>query len=176
MPIPNKGLLDPDKIEDATDSVVSAIDRHMQMEAAAAERAKQVQAEEARRQQRQETAAKEARQDEDAFIERVTKLSDPISRDALLQRIRDMRNETGEKPYKPPPVHPNIMAQTEREQEQGRIAQQQAQARYDAQQALRIAQQKEDAEKQGSMTPVAHPNPTQNEQFPASKATLGKTK
>lgn len=169
MPIPNKGFFDPEKTPDPTDSVVSAIDRHMQMEAAAAEKAKQLQAEEARQQQRHEAMLKEARASEDQFAKTVSTLADPGSREAIMQRIREMREESVEKPYVPGPVHPAISAQTAREQEQGRIAQQAAQKIYDEQQALRIKALKEQEDKLGHMEPVHRSVSAKDQTFTGKK-------
>jgi hypothetical protein len=179
MSIPNKGFFDPEPDqttekppEPPTDSVVSAINRHQQMEAEAAEKLKAGQEAEARRLQREEQATKEARKEEDAFIDKIASLSDITSRDALLERIREMRAEKPPAMPPPSPPHPAIAEQTRLEMEVGARNVAQAEAQRQANMPERLKALKEDAERQGGNVPVYHPNPTMNEKFPVNKATI----
>jgi hypothetical protein len=178
MPIPDKGFFDPDPdqttekpLELPTDSVVSAIDRMEQMEAEAAEKLKIAQEAEGRRLQREEEATKQARKEEDEFVDKLSKLSDPQSREELLDRIRAMRAEKP-KPYVPPPVSPAIAEQTRLEMEVGARNQAKVQAMMEANQAERMAALKEDEARNGTNVPVYHQNPTMNEKFPTIKSTI----
>ena len=117
------------------------------------------------------------RQADEEILERIAgPVSDTDTRDKLLERIRKMRAE------KPPEIKPmgRISAQQiqefEAEQAAGRAAVAKAQAEIDRNRESVQKAKAEDAARQGTMTTVYHPNPSMDEQFPASKATLGKTK
>ncbi len=119
-------------------------------------------------------AAEQREQSIKAEEKNVTDLIPPgTTRDQLLQRIREMRAERVEEPrdyY----LSPEQQEQLRLEQEEGRrmVAKAEAEAKRISD-ARMIAVAVENAS-QGDMTPVHHPNPDQQEQYPAIKATLGK--
>lgn len=94
-----------------------------------------------------------------------------MTRDQLLERIVEMRNVKVEEVEPVYYVHPDRQAQIDLEQAEGRrlvaLAEAERKRMFDA------MMQVEAAEK-GVMVPVHHPNPAQDEQYPAVKATLGK--
>jgi hypothetical protein len=102
---------------------------------------------------------------------KITDLIAPgTTRDQLLDRIRAMREE------KVVEVHDYYMSPEQKEQlrleqEMGRAMVAKAEAEA---QRFREARALAAAAAQGEMVPVHHPNPDQNEQYPAVKATLGK--
>ena len=103
----------------------------------------------------------------------VTDLIPPgTTRDQLLERIREMRNVKVEEPHDYY-MSPEQQEQLRLEQEMGRAMV--AREEEKSQRAADIRAKTEVAEKgQGEMNPVHHPNPAQDEQYPAIKATLGK--
>lgn len=92
------------------------------------------------------------------------------TRDQLLDRIRQMREEKVEEKHDYY-ISPEQQAQLELEQATGRAAVAKAEAEakrfYDARMLAERAAQ-------GDTVLVHHPNPSQDEQYPAVKATLGK--
>ena len=108
---------------------------------------------------------------------RVTDLIPPgMTRDQLLDRIRAMRNE---KPPEVPHDYYISPAQRERleaEQKAGREAVARAEAEEAKYREYRLKAEAEERAKQVTLTPVHHPNPGMDEQYPAIKATLGKVK
>jgi len=107
----------------------------------------------------------------DAQEKQVNDLIPPgTTRDQLLERIRQMREEMVEVVHNYY-ISPEQQAQLGREQAAGRAAVAAEEARQQqAAQARALAV----ADKQGVMEQVHHPNPSQEEQYPAIKATLGK--
>lgn len=102
---------------------------------------------------------------------------DGETREMLLQRIRDMREDV---PKEPGPAKPSLTAYQQEilnaEQQAGREAVARAEKQMEA---GRAAQQKAEAEtkaREGTMERVHQPNPGQNEQFPTQGAALGKKK
>lgn len=98
------------------------------------------------------------------------------TRESLLQRIRDMREEVVAQPPAPPPMTDYQKQQLALEQKAGADGVKKAE---EEQKRNLEARQKAEAEakaREGSMTLVHHPNPGQEEQFPAQNATLGKKK
>jgi hypothetical protein len=105
---------------------------------------------------------------------RVTDLIPPgTTRDQLIARIREMRNIKIEEPHDYY-MSPEQQEQLRLEQETGRAAV--AKAEAEAQRFADARMMADVAEKArlGDMTPVHHPNPDQQEQYPAVRATLGK--
>jgi hypothetical protein len=97
------------------------------------------------------------------------------TRDMLLERIRKMREEKPPE-YRPPPLSEADRKRLAEEQEAGRQAVARAQAEVDRLREQREQRERAERIREGEMVPVHHPNPGQDEQFPASKATLGKVK
>jgi hypothetical protein len=138
------------------------------MRAEAAERAKVEQAAEERRLAREQAYKEEARQQEDALVQRV---EDIATREALLEHIRRMRAGPPAPPA-PPPLTEAARKRLEEEQEAGR----RAAAAFQTGRAQEAGIEKREAEKLGRMEEVVHPNPTQQQQFPATGTTRGKRK
>lgn len=170
MPIPDKGFFD---TQNPTDSLVNAKARREDMQDEAA-RLRQVADEaEARRRAREAVDNAKAREQEDEYVRSL--VADNETREHLYARIQSMRTPAPEPP-KPPPLSAAFQKRLEEEQACGRAAvARHEEARVLQQQAI---QAKEDRERTSITTlePVYVPNPTQEQQFPANKATLGKTK
>src|SRR5262245_26442173 len=158
MPIPNKGFFDPEPIDSVQhhQDRASAIREQMAADAEEQERKNaQYKIEEEKRQ-----AA--ARENEVSRLQDLASLSrDQMTRDMILDRIREMR---AEKPpeYEPPPRTPEQQAIFEKEQADGRAAVAKAEA---AQQAHRELAAKLQATQEVTKT-IVHPNPSQSEIFP----------
>lgn len=155
------------------DSVKHHDDRSAQMRAVARNEARQQAQELAQREEMQADRRAKAIDAEELRISGLP-LSE-VTREQLLQRIRAMRDEKVEvvREYY---ISPGQQAQLELEQKAGREAVERAEAqrkRYLEAQALVPVEQ---SPTEGTMVPVHHPNPSQTEQYPAIKATLGKTK
>jgi hypothetical protein len=105
---------------------------------------------------------------------RVTDIIPPgITRDQLLERIREMRNvkvEVAHDYY----ISPEQQAQLDLEQATGRAAVAKAEAEAKKISDARMLAVAVENARQADMTPVHHPNPSQDEQYPAIKSTLGK--
>jgi hypothetical protein len=124
------------------------------------------------------TREKTAREHDIEFLEQqVSLVKQTDTRDVLLERIRRMREE---KPpvYEPPPLSPAMQAQLEREQAAGRAAVANNEAMEEANREISRKQQEEERlrNRVPELIPLIYPNPSQDEQYPASGATLGKTK
>lgn len=169
MPIPTKGFFD--LPADSTDSV-KAMQKHLDKTRAEAKQVAQAKQAVVDRQAEQKKRHDEkADQQEVEFIEGVNKISDIETREILMERIASMREDKPEPP-RPMALTEAMRVRLEAEQEAGRRAVAFHQAELDRTQAARIEMQRLDAERQGRMNPVVHPNPTQNEKFPVSKATF----
>ena len=145
--------------------------------------------EESERIEREEAKAAERRQEVQAvqdlkadnaevkFLKEQSALvSQDDTREMILDRIRQMRDDVPKGPPKPPPISEFMRQQIEIEQEAGRAAVKRAQEEMDRNRGIREQAARQQREYEGHMEPVHHPNPGQNEMFPASKATLGKPK
>ena len=157
-----------------TDSLAHNTDRSAQMREEYREHVRKRTEEEAQREFDAALRREESIKDDE---KRVRDIIPPgMTRDQLLDRIREMRNEKVEEVEPVYYVHPQVQAQIDLEQAEGRrqvaLAEAERQRMFDAQMLAVAAEQA----RQGDMTPVHHPNPSQDEQYPAIKATLGKTK
>ena len=157
-----------------TDSLNANQQRLERLRAEAKEQEAARQAAEERRLAREAADREEAKKQEQEYLERVMERS-PDSREALVNRIRQMREDVPKQPA-PPPLTEAARKRLEEEQEAGRRALAFHQAEQERARDARIAAEKAEAEKLGHMEPVITPNPTQQEVFPAVKATLGKRK
>lgn len=154
-----------------TDSVTHHRDRSAQMRDEFKDEESKLAQEEAQR------VLHRAEEREKSIVEDERRVNDLIppgtTRDQLLQRIREMRQAKVEEPrdyY----VSPEQQAQLEAEQAEGRRAVAKAEAEAQRLSDLRMVAVAVEQASQGDMTPVHHPNPGQQEQYPAIKATLGK--
>lgn len=129
---------------------------------------------EAKRQADQAWKDLAARQAEDKELsEYVGTVHDDETREQLLERIRKLRDEPVSGPVPPIGRHNERMQQEfTAEQEAGRAAVAKAQAEMEHSRELRLKMEAEQRAKEGTMTPVHHPNPSQTEMFPTVKATL----
>ena len=128
---------------------------------------------------KQEYAAKqeaEARKVEDDDIEKASLLTGDETREQLHDYIRKKREEKPAEPPPPPPRTEGMMRELAAEQEAGRAAVAKAEAANAYNREAGEKARAEQAAREGAMSPVHHPNPGQGEQYPANKATLGKTK
>jgi hypothetical protein len=154
--------------KDTTDSVTHHTDRSAQMREEYKDAARQQVGAEA---QRALQRAVQREQSIDAQEKQVNDLIPPgTTRDQLLERIQQMRNEKVEVAHDYY-ISPEQQAQLDLEQAEGRrmvAAEEERRKRAAEVRALAMADQ------QGVMVGVHHPNPGMDEQFPAIKATLGK--
>ena len=121
---------------------------------------------------------KTARERDIEFLEQqVSLVKQTDTRDVLLERIRRMREEKPQE-YVPPPLSPAMQAKLEREQEDGRKAVAAVEAEQEANREIWRKQQEEERLRGNvpELVPLVYPNPTQDDQYPASNATLGKRK
>jgi hypothetical protein len=168
---------DKDKV---LDSIVHHEERAARMRAASEEIAQLAAKAEIQRQAQQaqrELTARHARADE--LEAKAGLIHENETREMLLDRIRKLREEKPAEIVHVGYRSPEQQATFEAEQKAGREAVARAEAEIE-----RIRdywrQQTETAAKQASgptpwtVSPVHHPNPSQDEQYPAVKATLGK--
>lgn len=171
MPIPTKGFYDPP--EAPTDSVTAAQQRRARMEKEAVELLKAKQEAEERRLERERKHNEEARRQEDEYV---MSQSSGETREHLLARILAMRDQDKPEPPKPVGRTPEQQRIYELQQEEGRRCVALAEAKLKANLEAKLKREREEAAQQAHTVPVVHPNPTMDEQFPATKATLGKTR
>jgi hypothetical protein len=161
-----------------TDSVSAIEERHARLTAESARLAKEEAKAEERRQEKQAVRDMAADDADAAMLEKQAYLlTDLGSRDQLLEKVRRMRLETPENtPPAPPPLTEFQRQQLEIEQQAGREAVARAEKQQEEVRAWREKLAAEERAREGTMVGVHHPNPGMQEQFPANKATLGKTK
>jgi hypothetical protein len=154
--------------DDSKDSLTHHSDRSAQMREEYKEHVRQRAQDEAHATLQR---AEQRKQSIDAQEQQVNDLIPPgTTRDQLLDRIRQMREEKVEEKYEYY-ISPEMQAQLDLEQAEGRrmvAAEEERQRRAAEMRALTVADQ------QGVMVGVHHPNPGMDEQYPAVKATLGK--
>jgi hypothetical protein len=159
----------PRKMDRPTDSIVSAQERSAKIreEAEQIERTQADAAEKQRQHQAQVDAF--AHQEQARNVEIV---SAGETREHLLQRIRDMRDNP---PAPPEPLGYRSEGQIRElnaEQAAGRAAVAKAQAEQDFHRARWQKEEAAQRERDGTMEPVYRENPSQNQKYPANKATL----
>lgn len=163
--------------ESRTESVNHTEDRHARLKAESARLAKEELLAEANRAEQQAAQDRKTDKAEVAHLEQqVGLLSEGETRDELLERIRRLREDVPVGPLGPPPPSEAMRKQIEIEQEAGRQA---VKAAEEQAERTRLAREEVAADirkREGTMQEVHHPNPGMDEQFPANKATLGKTK
>ena len=154
-----------------TDAHAHNIARSAQMRAESKETALVQQQDELQREFKFAVQREQTIQDEE---KRITDLIPPgTTRDQLLERIREMRNvrvEVAHDYY----ISPEQQAQLDLEQATGRAAVAKAEAEARRISDARMLTVAAENARQADMNPVHHPNPSQDEQYPAVKATLGK--
>jgi hypothetical protein len=153
----------------ASDSIVSAQARGARIREEA-EQLEREQAQAAEKQQDHQAKLDEiARQQEVTGIEIV---SAGETREHLLQRVRDMRNKGPAVPAPEGYRSPNQLAEFNAEQELGRAGVAKAEREQEMYRERRQLEAVQQQAKEGYMTPVHHPNPSQDQVYPTSKATL----
>ena len=163
--------------ERTTDSVTAMAERRAKIK----EESDRIEQEEAkaaeRRQEAQEVQDLKADNAEVKFLEKQSGLVDQDdTREMILDRIRQMREDVPKGPPPPPPISVAMRQQIDAEQEAGRAAVRRAQEEMDRNRGIREEAARDQQQREGTMTPVHHANPGMEQQFPANKATLGKTK
>ena len=159
-----------------TDSIISAEERSAKIKAESARLEKEEAEKEAKQkayQNQQDDIGARAR---NADVDRaIASLSELETRDQLLTQIRTMREPLPETEYKPQ-LTERMQQELNAEQQAGRAAVERSMQalEHNRANAARIAA--EERQRLGEMQPVHHPNPSMNEQFAASGATLGKRK
>ena len=162
--------------EPKTDSLGHTEERRAKIKQEYEQYAKQEALAEANRAEQQAAQDRKADKAELVHLEQQVGLTQNIdSRDMLLDRIREMREEKPEV-HGPPPLSDIMRKQIEAEQECGRQAVAKAEAEAAQFRAARAAVEADTKKREGTMEPVHHANPGMEEQFLANKATLGKTK
>ena len=155
------------------DSIINAETRSAQIRAASEQLEREAAEKAAKMKQHLNLEDNKARVEEAKNVEIV---ASGETREHLLDRIRSMRNEQPAETPAPPPLTERMLAELNAEQTAGRNAIQRAEEMmaYNRKIADQVALA--ERERLGEMVPVYHPNPAQNEQYPASGATLGKKK
>lgn len=165
--------------EKQPDSVTHHEERAAKMRAEAAENAAAAQqAEDEHREKRADKDAVARTEESNRLTKQANLLEEGETRDQLLDRIRKLRDE-GSKPVEstaPLGISPYQQSIREIEEEAGRQAVAKAEKMMAEGQKARELVEQERIKREGTMVEVHHPNPGQNEQFPAQKATLGKIK
>ena len=163
--------------ESNTDSVNHTEDRLAKMRAESARLAKEETKAKADRDEKQAQHDYKADVAEANMVEKQAGLLHPgETRDMLLERVRQMREEKLPVPVGPPPLTEFMRQQLEIEQNAGREAVKRAEEQLAYSREAREKAAAEEKARQGTMETVHQPNPGMGEQFPANKATLGKTK
>lgn len=158
--------------ERVPDSIIKAEDRAARIRSEARRLEREQARAEAERKRRTVERDEEILRVEDEAIEKVGLISSDETREHLLDRIREMRETGTQEPPPPPPLTERMRQQLEAEQAAGRAAVEKAEAEMEHARAMRERNEAEERARSGFMTPVHHPNPSQDEQFPANKATL----
>lgn len=158
-------------MSDPTDSVINAAERTGKMITEAQRLADLAKDAEKRRLERMKLEEAETHVSEREWLNRVGAASGKEAREYLEERYRAIRADKPEPP-KPMSMNERQRAQLAEEQEAGRKAAAYHKNELEMHQAARLAAQAAEAATQAMLVPVTHPNPGQDQQFPASKATL----
>jgi hypothetical protein len=119
----------------------------------------------------------EIRQVEDADVAQANLLSGIETREHLLQRIRELREEGPAEIVAPPrQLTETMQREFDAEQALGRAMVAKAEAEQVKLMELRARLEAEERSRAGHMTSVHQVNPSQDEPFPVNKATFGKPK
>lgn len=155
-----------------TESILSAAERTVKYKAEVAKQAEEAKAAQAQRAEWQRRIDAETRQQQDALLENIGQHTGDEALALIHDHIRKMREEPAPAPVRMP-LTDRMREKLEAEQAYGRMIVERNRVEMEASQALRFKRQQEEAAKQPMLTPVIHPNPGQDEQFPAAKSTLG---
>lgn len=160
--------------ERSADSIISARERSAKIRELSAQFERE-QAE-AEKKRAADAASRDAatRGAEGKDLEQAALLSGAETREMLLDHIREMREQ---KPTASAPAGyrtESMQRAFTAEQEAGRAAVAKAQAEMERNRAARLQAEAEQQARNGTMTPVHHPNPGMDEQYPVRGGTLGK--
>lgn len=159
-----------------TESILSAAERTANYKKESAKQEEEAKAAAEWRAERERKHEEEGRRQQDSLLENLSRTTHSDETIALIHdRIREMREEPASE-RAPMPMSDAARTRLEAEQAYGRMISERKKAEMDANVALRLKRQQEEAAKQAALTPVVHPNPDQETQFPAAKATLGPKK
>jgi hypothetical protein len=158
------------------DSIISAEERAKAIRAESAQREKEMAEAEAKRKELAAMRDEELRQVEETNIRHMASLSDIDTRDHLLEHIRIMRAEVPHNPTPAPHLSESMRKEMDAEMALGRAMVAKVEAEQARNLEMRRRIEEEERARSGHMTTVYSPNPSQTEQFTASKATLGKLK
>jgi len=152
-----------------SDSIVSAQERAAMIreESERIEREQALVAEQQREHQKQVTVT--SRQDE---VKNVEIIASGETREHLLQRIRDLREDKPEPPAPEGFRSEGQIKEFNAEQEAGRAAVAKAQAEQERHRERWHEEAIAEQERTGRMEPVHHANPAQNQAYPVSKASF----
>lgn len=147
------------------------------VEEAAAIEAREKAEQDARRAAREKRKAEAAtKQEIDSVKDKFNIIGEFKTREELLDKIREMRENPPAPPQfspaVPPPLSEYMQTQLNAEQEAGRAAVAKARAELERNTAIRKRIADEDKLKEGEMTPVHHPNPGVGTVFPTTGATI----
>lgn len=154
------------------DSITSAEERAKVIRAEAAEREKEMARTEARRKELMAMRDDELRQVEETNIRRIASISDIDTRDHLLEHIRIMRAEVPHDPVPVPHLTGSMLKELNAEQELGRAMVARMEAEQERVLEMRRRIEEEERARAGFMTQVFQANPSQDEKFPVTKATI----
>lgn len=160
----------PKSLQPTTDSQLNAAARRAMIREEATKQAEARTEQEAHRAAVDERQAKAAREDELKYLEGQGNLLGNIdTRDALLERIRQMRAEAKEPPKPIGRQTQQEIDQYNAEVEAGRAAVAKAEAYNEYAREARRQMELEDALKRHQMREIRHPNPNFDEAFPVYK-------
>jgi len=163
--------------EPKPESVNHTEGRHARLKAESERLAKEADLADANEAEKVAAQDRKASNSEERFLKEQAALLQPgETREMLLERVRQMREDRPAETYGPPPPSEYMKKQIEIEQEAGRQAVKAAEEEYERNKEAREAAAADIRKREGTMQEVHHPNPGMEEQFPANKATLGKTK
>jgi hypothetical protein len=160
------------------DSIVHTEERRARMQAESDEQAMEREAIEEERKEKQGERERKATEEETRLLtEQASLIKDGESRDQLLERIRQLR-EQAKPPGPPAPLGISAYQQSIREieEEAGRQAVARAEANMVEWRKNQEAAEKERLKREGEMQEVRHPNPSMQEQFPTQGPAMGKKK
>jgi type II secretory pathway component HofQ len=155
--------------ESKTDSVSDMEDRKTRIKEESDRADKEKADKEAQR--KAKTAEREARMTEEEAnsLEHQASLTKDIqTREQLLERVRQMREEKPEGPPPPPPPTEFMKEVIGIEQQAGRDAVAKAEKEMERVSAARRKADEETRAREGTMSTVQHQNPGQNEKFPTN--------
>lgn len=160
--------------EKAPESVGHIEERHARLKAESAQLAQEEAKAEADRQEKQAVRDMKADDADAASLEtRAFQMTDPGTREQLLEHVRRMRLEPSENAPPPPaPLSEHMQQRLDAELNAGREAVRKAEEEAERGRENRAKAAAELKAYEGHMETVHQPNPGMNEKFPVNKATI----